>query len=93
MIILTIILLALLLAAWKAPKWVKELGLVAPVIGALSFLLSFFAVARHEDIAAAGYITPAVFLIGFSIMFTPLFYRLLIYLISLIIRIIQKPRI
>ena len=33
MSILTIMLLALLLAAWKAPAWVKEIGIIALVLG------------------------------------------------------------
>ncbi|MBR3652459.1 MAG: hypothetical protein IKN60_00735, partial [Bacteroidales bacterium] len=33
MIIITLLLVALLVAAWKAPKWVKEIGIGALVAG------------------------------------------------------------
>ena len=88
---LTIILLALLLAAWKAPAWVKEIGLIALVVSVLSFLIGFFMAA--EDVVQAGGIAQHVVWGGFRVAVIPPIYGLLIYLVSLIIRIIQKPRI
>ena len=88
---LTLILLALLLAAWKAPAWVKEIGLIALVVGVLSTLLGFIQAA--DDIAVAGDIAPRIVWSGMSVAFITTLYGLLIYLVSLIIRIIQKPRI
>ena len=91
MTVLTIILLALLLAAWKAPAWVKEIGLIALVVGVLSTLLGFFQAA--DDIAAAGDIETGILWLGMKAAFISTMYGLVIYLVSLIIRIIQKPRI
>ena len=88
---LTIILLALLLAAWKAPAWVKEIGLIALVVGVLSFLIGFFIAAW--DVVQAGGIAQHVVWGAFRVAVIPPIYGLLIYLVSLIIRIIQKPRI
>ncbi|MCL2501629.1 MAG: hypothetical protein FWE99_00680 [Bacteroidales bacterium] len=91
MTILTIILLALLLAAWKAPAWVKEIGIMALVGGVILTLLGFYTAA--EDIRLAGDIPQRVLWAGLRVMVIPLLYGLLIYFASLIIRIIQKPRI
>ena len=35
MTLLTIVLILIILAAWKAPAWVKELGLIALMTGVL----------------------------------------------------------
>jgi len=91
MTLLTIILLALLLAAWKAPAWVKEIGKIALVIGALSFFIGFFIAAG--DVVDAGGIKQHVIWGGFRVAVITPMYGLFIYLVSLIIRIIQKPRI
>ena len=41
MIVITLLLIALLLAAWKAPKWVKEIGIGALVVAVFGTLLGF----------------------------------------------------
>jgi len=88
---LTIILLALLMAAWKAPAWVKEIGLIGLVAGILGFLLGFYVAAR--DIALAGEISQSIVWAALRVALITPIYGFLIYLVSLIIRIIQKPRI
>ena len=88
---LTIILLALLMAAWKAPAWVKEIGLIGLVVGILGFLIGFYGAAR--DIALAGEISQRIIWKGLEVALITPIYGFLIYIISLIIRIIQKPRI
>ena len=91
MTVLTIILLALLLSAWKAPAWVKEIGIIALVVGVLSFLIGFFNAAG--EVEKAGGISQHVVWGGFRVAIISTMYGLFIYLLSLIIRIIQKPRI
>jgi flagellar motor component MotA len=91
MTILTLILIALFLAAWKAPAWVKEIGMMAPVIGIISSLMGLIAAGRV--IENAGSMAQGVIWGGIRVVLIPAVYGLLIYLISLIIRIIQKPRI
>ena len=91
MSVLTIILLALLLAAWKAPAWVKEIGLIALVGGIIFALIGFFHGAKA--VTAAGGITQAVAWGALGIAVIAPIYGLFIYLVSLVIRIIQKPRI
>ena len=88
---LTIILLTLLLAAWKAPAWVKEIGKIALVVGVVSILIDFYAVAGA--ISVAGDISQSVIWGGLRVALISPIYGFIIYLVSLVIRIIQKPRI
>ena len=88
---LTIILLGLLLAAWKAPAWVKELGIIALVLGLFSCLVGFYM--AGVNVERVGSIAQGVIWGGIKCCMISLFYGLFIYLVSLIIRIIQKPRI
>ena len=91
MTFLTLVLLALLLAAWKAPAWVKEIGIFALAVGVLGTLVGFAIAA--EDIAKAGDIAQGIIWGGLRIAVITTIYGLIIYMVSLIIRIIQKPKI
>lgn len=91
MIAITLLLIALFLAAWKAPKWVKEIG-----IGAL--VVSIFWTLRGLSqmlgvLQMIGDVSPAVICGGLKVTLIATSYGLIVYFISLIIRIIQKPRI
>ena len=90
MSIMTIILLALLLAAWKAPAWVKEIGIMGLVVGVFGALLGFYIGAKFME---SRDVAQSVIWGGMKVIVIPLFYGLIIYFVSLIIRIIQKPRI
>ena len=89
MIIITVLLIALLAAAWKAPNWVKEIGIAALVAGVFWTVCGLSQAA--EAIQQFGDISPAVVWGGVKVMTIPLLYGLVIYFLSLIIRIIQKP--
>ena len=91
MIIITVLLIALLAAAWKAPNWVKEIGLAALVAGVFWTVCGLSQAAGV--IQTVGDISPAVVWGGVKVMTIPLLYGLVIYFLSLIIRIILKPRI
>jgi len=91
MTLLTLILIALFLAAWKAPAWVREIGTIAPVLGIIAALIGIMMAGKV--IETAGSIPQGVLWGGLRVSFIPTVYGLLIYIISLIIRIIQKPRI
>lgn len=91
MAVLTLLLVAIFLAAWKAPAWVEELGKAALVFGLFSALLGLRQVA--DAIQKVGDISPAVVWGGIKVMVIPVLYGTVIDLISLVIRIIQKPRI
>lgn len=91
MIVITVLLIALLAAAWKAPNWVKEIGIAALVAGIFWTVCGLSQAAGVVQMV--GDISPAVVWGGIKVMTIPLLYGLVIYFLSLIIRIIQKPRI
>ena len=91
MTFMTLIFIALFLAAWKAPAWVSEIGKFAAVFGVFSTLVGFMQAGK--DISAAGEILQGVLWGGVRCVLITAVYGLIIYMISLIIGIIQKPRI
>lgn len=91
MIIITLLFIGLFFAAWKAPAWVKEIGIAALVVGIFWTLLGqlqiFDFLSGHSDVESniiAG---------GFKVSLIPILYGLIVYFVSLILRVIQKPRI
>ena len=91
MIIISLFLIALLVAAWKAPRWVKEIGLGALVVSIFSTMLGLMQMLQAIQII--GDISPAVLAGGFKVTMITTSYGLIVYFISLVIRVIQKPRI
>ena len=92
MSLITILLVALLFAAWKAPRWVKEIGLAAPVVALLSLLFGLYR-AFDALFQTDGAISPKIVFAGLKVCTIPIIYGLLVYLLSLVIRIVRKPRI
>lgn len=90
MSLLTLELIGLLLAAWKAPNWVKETGVLAMVTGILGFLVGFWGITGAAE--QAGDVPGWLLLVGLRVASIALIYGILIYAASLIIRIVQKPR-
>lgn len=91
MIVISLFLIALLIAAWKAPRWVKEIG-----IGALVF--SVFATLRglsqiFDLVQSFGEVSFPVLAGGLKVTLITTFYGLIVYFLSLVIRVIHKPRI
>lgn len=91
MSIITILLIAVLFAAWKAPAWVKELGILA--FAASLFMTSMSLYQFFETIMLYGEASFRVYCQGLTIALLPFLYGLLVYIVSIIIRIAQKPRI
>lgn len=91
MSLLTVELICLLFAAWKAPAWVKEIGLLAPVSGIVWELFGLYGV--FGALRQMPDISNGVLAGGFRVALIPLLYGLLIYAVSLVIRMLQKPRI
>ena len=89
--LVTLLLIALFFAAWKAPAWVKEIGIAALAVGAMSSLIGLRQAAGV--IQSVGDISPNVVWGGDKVMSIPIIYGIIVYLISLILRVIQKPRI
>ena len=102
MTILTVLLVAIFFAAWKAPRWIKEIGAFALVFGFLTLLIGLYQmfVALQQVATDIGegvtgvfdLISPGVLFGGLKIALIPVFYGIIIYLVSLVVRIIKKPR-
>ena len=91
MIGISLFLIALLIAAWKAPRWVKEIGIGALIYAIFGTLLGILQVL--DVMQRFGDISPAVLCGGLKVTLIPTFYGLIVYFLSLVIRVIHKPRI
>ena len=91
MIIISLFLIALFVAAWKAPRWVKEIGLGALVVAIFGTMLGLLQIC--EAVQMIGDVSQPVMAGGLKVAMIPAFYGLIVYFISLNIRVIQKPRI
>ena len=102
MSILTVLLVALFFAAWKAPRWVKGIGTLALLFGFLGMILGIqqvlsylqgVAVEMGEDATGIfDLIAPRVLLGGVKITLIPVIYGAIIDMVAIVISIIQKPR-
>ena len=102
MTILTVLLVGIFFAAWKAPRWIKEIGSFALVFGFLTLLIGIYQmfealqqVAMDIGEGVTGVfdlISPGVLFGGLKIALIPVFYGIIIYLISLVVCLIKKPR-
>lgn len=93
MSIVTLLLIVLLLAAWKAPAWVKEIGLIALALG---FLWQAICLIRYGDAIQSvdvNSISPNITWMGVKCSLIPSAYCVIVYIVSLIIRIVRKPRV
>lgn len=90
MSLITILFAALFFAAWKAPAWVKESGIAALVVGILWTLGGVY---QLLAVLQQAVIDSCIVAGGIKCTIIPMIYGLVVYLASLIIRVIQKPRI
>ena len=102
MSVLTILLVAIFFAAWKAPRWVKEIGLFALAFGFLGHLLGVFqvlsvlrdyAAEKASEVSSMTDVLPLHVLFGgLKVTLNCFIYGVIIYLVSLVVRVIKKPR-
>jgi biopolymer transport protein ExbB/TolQ len=101
MSILTVLLVAIFFAAWKAPRWVKEIGQIALFFGFLGTVLGLLQVldvlgecaSKGEGPLGLFDVVPiGVICGGLKVTLNTTIYGIGIYLVSLIVRIVQKPR-
>ena len=92
MSIISILLIGMFFAAWKAPAWVKEIGLFALAFGFMSTLIGFMQAGWVIQTAETEVATNVIWG-GVRVGLIPAVYGLIVYLISLVLRIIKKPRI
>ena len=91
MIGISLFLIALLIAAWKAPRWVREIGIGALIFAIFGTLMGLLQILNAMQMF--GDVSPAVLCGGLKVTLIPTFYGLIVYFISLVIRVIQTPRI
>ena len=102
MTILTILLVAIFFAAWKAPSWIGIIGNLALAFGLLTFMIGFFQMFQALQQVSDGLggdvhglydlISPGVFFGGMKVSLIVPFYGVIIYIVSQIVRIIKTPR-
>ncbi len=91
MVIITLLFISLFFAAWKAPAWVKEIGIGALVAGVFWTLLGVLQIVDYlssqHDAVALNIIAG-----GIKVSLIPVLYGLIVYFVSLILRVVHKPR-
>ncbi len=90
MTLLTLELVALLLAAFKAPQWVRGIGLIALCTGVLSTVVGMYV--AMGALSMAGDISISLVYDGWQTTLIPIIYGLLIYVCALVISTTQRPR-
>jgi len=91
-ILLTILMAAIFFSARKAPRWVKNIGSIALACSVLASAINF-ARAAEAVIACQSNISPAVVWAGIRCAAVLLSYGLIVFIVSRIVDMIQKPRI
>ncbi len=88
--IITLILVLVFFAAWKAPAWVGNLGKLGLAAGILGTL---FGISQMLDFLGGNAETPAAVIYrGLKVTLIPLYYGIFVYIAALIISTVQKPR-
>ncbi len=90
MSLLTILLIALIVSAFKFPEWINEIGLLALAVGALGQIIGLYG--AFKGIEEMGQVSQQMMAGGLRVSSITTMYGLIIYIISLVIRIVQKPR-
>ncbi|NNL16102.1 MAG: hypothetical protein HKO81_05620 [Flavobacteriaceae bacterium] len=90
MSLLTILLLALLISAWKFPDYINEIGILALAIGILGQIIGLYG--AFKGIEQMGQVSQEMMAGGLKVSSITTMYGLIIYIISIIIRLVSKPR-
>ena len=101
---LTLLLALVFLAAWKAPAWVRNIGVIALACGFLFGMIglyqmygvlqeSFRAFNETGDVSPSNLVPPPVIYGGYKLGLIPVIYGIIIFIISQITYLCQKPRI
>ena len=91
MCLITLMLMLILLCAWKAPRWIKPVGSIALALGLIRFALGFVEVFYDVTMACSA-VSPNVYARGIPIMLFILVYAMLVFILSRIVYLIQKSR-
>lgn len=90
MSLITLCLVGVFLAAWRMPSRVKELGLLAHMLGIVSFLVGIFQ--ANSVLMQTADISPVVISGGLMAAVIAPIWGCAVYCISLVVRLIQKPK-
>ena len=90
MSILTILLLAVIVSFWKYPSWTKELGILALTFGILGQVLGLYS--AFKGIEEMGQVSQAMMAGGLKVSSITTIYGLIIFILSLILRLVNKPK-
>ena len=97
MSMITICLIAMLFAAWKAPRWVKEAGLAALTLGWIYFMTGLYDISEIIGSSQLAGISSeskqAILFSGVRVTVIAPTYGMIVYCSSLLLRIAVKPRI
>ena len=91
MSILTLLLVAVLICAWKYPEWLKEVGLLALSFGILGQIIGLYSAFQFME--ESGGVSQQMMAGGLKVSSITTAYGLIIYVISLVLRIVVKPRV
>ena len=90
MSVITILLTLIFFAAWKAPAWVQDIGRIAFALG---LIWCFAGIRQVLDYLSSNPETAMTIIYrGLKVTFIPAIYGAIVYVVSQIITIIQKPR-
>ena len=90
MTLLTILLIGVIVCFWKFPNWVKEIGLLALSIGILGQIIGLYG--AFKAIELSGEVSQQIMVGGLKVSSITTIYGVLIYILSLILRLINKPK-
>lgn len=96
MTLITLCLVAAFLSAWKAPRWIKEFGQLALLLGIIYLLLGFYDIAKFigsEGVEIGKDVPSSILFSGLRVALIAPLYGLIVHGITLILRIALKPRI
>ena len=90
MSVITVLLTLIFFAAWKAPAWVENIGRIAFAVG---LIWAFAGLRQALDYLSSNPDTPmAIIYRGLKVTLIPAIYGAIVYVVSQIIVIFQKPR-
>ena len=90
MSVITVLLTLIFFAAWKAPAWVENIGRIAFAVG---LIWAFAGLRQALDYLSSNPDTPmAIIYRGLKVTLIPAIYGTIVYVVSQIIVIFQKPR-
>ena len=89
MSMITILLTLLFFAAWKAPAWVENIGKIAFAVG---LIWAFAGLRQALDYLSSNSDTAMTIIYrGLKVTFIPAIYGAIVYVVSQIITVFQKP--